>query len=440
MGLIDQKKSVFTTIGSYTSMMQSGTMPDTTNLFPSINNKKDIVPYLLDVLKVVVGTDALQQLTGELFTNLINKIEPELKSGIIKQNTQSNSGEDILTTHSWFNTNGITMPVKDIDVFGKYKTVPNSTASSLLFDSGAPTFDNSAFDAIRNGSATFGNLLIAYNSGTDTFNFKPNLAVNPNPSVGDFVNTFVNGITVINKKEFMTGVMNMFYGSITKNQGKSVEEVTQELEIQKLIDQLIDDNDSFVILPEDYDELLNKAEELVNGIVYYDMGCGVMGASLPISGMSALIASISGSTDPFYIGNQINNTISESTANNPTVADENKQTVKDGFFQRLINFITQTLAQAVCTAPQIRKLLSIVSAFQNNGIPQIGNAKDDLKKFKIYLQCLIKTAMALINKFIFNLVITFLIALLQPVVRKIIKEKINQYVGIIKSLTVGDIL
>jgi hypothetical protein len=44
MGLIDQKKSVFTTIGSYTSMMQSGTMPDTTNLFPSINNKKDIVP------------------------------------------------------------------------------------------------------------------------------------------------------------------------------------------------------------------------------------------------------------------------------------------------------------------------------------------------------------------------------------------------------------
>ena len=79
MGLIDQKKDVFTTIGAYTSMMNAGNLPNITNLFPSINNKKDIVPYLLDILKVVVGTDALQQLTGKLFTDFITKIEPDLK-------------------------------------------------------------------------------------------------------------------------------------------------------------------------------------------------------------------------------------------------------------------------------------------------------------------------------------------------------------------------
>jgi hypothetical protein len=45
--------------------------------------------------------------------------------------------------------------------------------------------------------------------------------------------------------------------------------------------------------------------------------------------------------------------------------------------------------------------------------------------------------MKMINKFIFNIVITFLMALLNPVIRKIIREKINQYVGILKSLTVG---
>jgi hypothetical protein len=71
MGLLDQKKNIFTTIGAYTSMAQSGSMPDTTNIFPSINNKKDIVPLLLDVMKVVVGTDALQQLTGQLFTKFV---------------------------------------------------------------------------------------------------------------------------------------------------------------------------------------------------------------------------------------------------------------------------------------------------------------------------------------------------------------------------------
>jgi hypothetical protein len=81
--------------------------------------------------------------------------------------------------------------------------------------------------------------------------------------------------------------------------------------------------------------------------------------------------------------------------------------------------------------------LAISTSFQNNGIPQIGNPLDDLKKSRVYLNCVIKDAMSMINKFIFNLVITFLMALLNPVVRKIIREKINQYVGILKSLTVG---
>ena len=174
---------------------------------------------------------------------------------------------------------------------------------------------------------------------------------------------------------------------------------------------------------------------MVDGVVYYDMGCGIMQASLSLSGMSALISNISGSTDPFFVGNQINNTINQSTANTPAVAEANKQTVKDGFFQRIIKLITQTLAMAVTTSPQIRTLLAISTAFQHNGVPQIGNPLDDLKKSRIYLSCVIKDAMRMINRFIFNLVITFLIALLNPVGRALIKEKVNQYIGILKSLT-----
>jgi len=43
--------------------------------------------------------------------------------------------------------------------------------------------------------------------------------------------------------------------------------------------------------------------------------------------------------------------------------------------------------------------------------------------------------MRLIAEFIFSLVVTYLIKLLKPVIQKITKEKINQYVNIIKSLT-----
>jgi 3-dehydroquinate dehydratase len=159
----------------------------------------------------------------------------------------------------------------------------------------------------------------------------------------------------------------------------------------------------------------------------------------PLSGMTDLISSISGSTDPFFVGNRVNATIAQSTKNTPATSDANKQTVKSNFFQQLIDLITQTLANAVCTAPQIRALLAISSAFSNHNVPQIGNPLDDMKKYKIFLKCNLNAAMALINKFIYDLVITFLIALIAPVIRKIIKEKINQYSKQIKSLAAPSI-
>lgn len=430
MGLIDQKKNVFTTIGAYSSMKQSGKPPDTTNIFPSVNNKKDIVPYLLDVLKVIVGSNALQQLTGELFTQFVDSAEPQLKSTVKKQTVQYNSGQPLPPTF----LAGISVPVKNIDITGKFKTPPSSVSGNMIYNNSPVSFDNVAYNAILNAGTevTFGVLNMKYDTTADAFIFKPN---GSSSSIDAWLTDFVDNTEIINKKEFTTNVLNAFYGSITKSQNKTVEEVYQELEVNKLIEQLINDNDSFEISPEDYEALQQLAEQMVDGVVYYDMGCGIMQASLSLSGMSALISNISGSTDPFFVGNQINNTINQSTANTPAVAEANKQTVKDGFFQRIIKLITQTLAMAVTTSPQIRTLLAISTAFQHNGVPQIGNPLDDLKKSRIYLSCVIKDAMRMINRFIFNLVITFLIALLNPVGRALIKEKVNQYIGILKSLT-----
>lgn len=433
MGLIDQKKDIFTTIGAYTSMMQQPKPTDTTNLFPSINNKKDIVPLLLDIMKVVVGTDALQQLTGQLFTKFVDTAEPVLKSAVKNQTVQSNSGNVI--PDAFKNTGaGYNVPAKDIDIYGVLKVNPNSTNGSMLFSSTPTDFNHTAYQAIVNNGTdtTFGNLIMRYNSATDSFNFR---AAGNNVQIGAFLDTFVGNMQMIDKKTFITNVMNGIYGTLQKNQNKTVEQIVQELQVNQLLEQLINDNDSFVILPQDLDAILTQAQQIAAGVIFYDMGCGVMAASLPLSGLTALIQSVSGSTDPFFVGNQVNATIAQSTSATPATSEANAQTVKDGFFQRLIKIITNTLAQAVCTTPQIRTLLGIISGFQNQGNVQIGNPKDDLKKFRIYLNCIINAAMKMINKFIFDLVVVLLIKLLQPVIKTIIKEKINQYVAILRSLT-----
>ena len=432
MSISSAKQNVFTTIGAYTSLKQETKLPDMTNLFPSVNNKKDVVPFLLDILKTVVGSQALKELTGKLFTDFIDGVEPKAKEILTNQMTQYNSGNAL---PSYFQSTGagITIPVKDIDVYKKFGSSPTSPEGSLLYDTSRVTFDKKIYDAILNGNAVYNNLNIAYNNTTDSVTLK---SVGTAGTIGEWMGDYINDVVIIDKKEFLTNTMNAIYGSVSKAQGKSIEQTYEELQISKLIQQLINDDDSFVISEADYDELLRKAQELVDGVVYYDMGCGVIGAELPLDGMTDLISQISGSTDSFFVGNAVDDTIAASTVDSADTTAENVQTISDGFFQRLINAISLALSQAMTTSPQIRALLGITSAFQNNGAVQIGSAKDDLKKFKVFLKCIIKDMMKLIAEFIFNLILVNLISLINPIIRKILKEKINQYIGIIKALII----
>jgi hypothetical protein len=436
MSLSDDKKGIFTTIGSYTSVIQATNIPDTTNLFPSVNNKNDIVPLLLDILKVVVGTDALQELTGELFTKFIDKIEPDLKKALKNQVTQYNSNDN-LPSYFTSSGSGVRVKVKNIDMSGKFKTNPSSQGGQLIYDNTKPNFDSSVYNTIKNGSGDFGVLHMTHDAVTDELIFKANTTAQT-PNIGAWLNKHIDNLTIVDKKEFTTNAMNMIYGTVSKFQNRTVNDTHQELVVNQLLQQLIsDDDDSFEISPADNAALLARAEEMINGVVNYDMGCGVMASSLSLSGLTALINNISGTTgqatDPNYVGNQINNTINQST-HNPAVSNANKETIKDGFFQKLINLITLTLSKALTTNPQIRAILAIVSAFQNQGTAKITQAKDDLKNFKTLIKCNVTAIIKLIVGFIYPFVVKYLIKLLKPLITKIIKEKTNQYSNLMASL------
>jgi len=433
MGLVDDKADVFKSISSYVSMIQSVQATDTTNIFPSINNKSDIVPFLLDLIKTIAGSDALKEMTGELFTNFIDKIEPELKSALKKQVTQFNSNVEI---PSYFKSTGagISVPMASIDIDGLTKIPRTSASGNVLYSDNALDFNNTLYDTVLNDGTevNFGSALtMKYDSNTDKITFKQSASLGTD--IGTWASTYINDLQIINKKEFMTTIMNKIYGTIAKAQGKTVQQTYDELVVDQLIDQLINDDDSFIISPEDNEALMAQAQNLINGVTYYDMGCGLVGATLPMSGLTSLISKISGATDSIFVSDALADT-ADSSITNPAVAAENKQTTRDGFFQKIIKLITQTLAKALTSSPQIRSLLGIISAFQNKGTAILNKAKDDMKKYKTLIQCNIKAAMKMINKFIFDTVKKYLVWFLVPIVKKIIKEKITQYSAVIKGL------
>jgi len=456
MGLIDDKKNVFTTIGAYTSLAEDikGTVHDvvalageaneyanigrnvvdeTTNIYTSINNNEDTGAFLKDILGVVVGTTGLKELIGELFTNFTENLEGTLKEIISKQLTSANSGND-LTDYPFF-VDGLEVSAPDIDVYGLFRNDPASEAGSMLFDTNAPNFNNFAYDAIVTESwVNYQDVLnINYNATTDSFVFKP---FSSTGTVGEWVNNYIEKAPMINKKEFISNIMDRIYGVITTNGDKTTEMLFNELQIDKLLEQVLSGNDSFIISEDDYAELMSKAEQLKNGVVYYDMGCGVVDAELPLSAMTAFVDFVSGSTDPFLVAEAADATVSESytEADNEDVGDENAETIRNGFFSRLIDFLKLELSKLLTTSPQARMLLAITSSFSNEGIPQINDPREDLKSFKTYIKCTIDEALAALYEFMFYLIVGLLVALLVPIIRAIIAEKINQYIGVIKSL------
>jgi len=431
MSLADQKRSVFTTIGSYNSLMEQGDGILQTDLFPSINNKDDIVPFILDVLKTVAGTEAIKEAIGGMFGKLVDEVEPKLKTALKKQFIQSNADQVIPNS---FMTNGITVPVKNIDISGKFKVNPNSSEGSLIYGAPTNTFNSTAYDAILNAGdfEGFNNLQLKFIESSDSFQIKPSGST---PTIGAFFTTYIDGTELINKKEIVSAVMDNFYGTLAKNQNKTEEQLYEELLVETQLQQVLNDDDSFVVAPEKFDELLSKARELAAGEVSYDLGCGLMPTSLDSDDFSNLISTISGATDPFYIGDRLGATIDESTTATQELTEENQETIKDGFFQRLINIFTVKMLEAVTTAPQIRTLFGMMSSLQNNGTVLLSSATEDMENFKTCIKCMAKEIMKLIAEFLFALAIAYLIKLLKPVITRVIKEKINQYSGIIISLT-----
>ncbi len=431
MSKSDNKRSVFTTIGAYTSFMESTKLPEPHDTYTSINDtKNDTVAFLMDIIKAIVGTDGLQDTIGKLFTDFIDGAEPELKTALKNQFIKFNAGDNLSSTS--FN-DGIRVKAKDIDIYGILKK-SNNTTDDLLHDGTTPCFNNTAYNAILNTETeiSYNNLLINYNSITDEFIFKPNGSTT---TIGAWMGSYIDDAVIINKKQFLTNVMNSFYGTITANQNKTVEEVYQELQTAKLIENLINGDDSFELNQNDYDELLQKAQNLINGIVYYNMGCGLIAASLSLSGLTNFISQVSGiTTDSHTAANAIAATMDESLESNTDIATANKESIRDNFFQRLIKAFNMALTQLCTTSPQVRALQAIMSAIENNGIVQIGKAKDDLKKFKVFIKCMIREAIKMIVKFIFNITMAFIAAWLAPIIKKLIQEKIIQYMGTLKSL------
>jgi hypothetical protein len=435
MGLIDDKKGIFTELGAYISVQKNQKRTDNVNTFSSVNSKKEPIPFMLDLITVTSGSEAVKGVFGKIMTKYVRTVTPALKDELKKLNTLHNSDTTISGT---FTTTGFRTPAKNIDISGKFNNDPSDDVGKLLYGDNTNGFDRKSYDAIANPNTDIAynsNMTIRYDEVTDDFIFK---GTNPSITKGDFINDYIDGLTLIDEKELNSKVLDAIYGNISSKSKDNTLNTVFELEkYNKSLDKLLAEEEDIDILDSELEEILKLAEQRYKGTVQIEIGCcDCVDASLGLTDTENLVSSVTGSSDPTLVGDLYENTIDQSVTDpaQQDLKNKNKQTIKDGFFKRLINTIIKAIMEAITSTPQIRALQLMVSGFKNNGVATLDSPINELKKNRNNADCLAKTAKTTINKFIFDLVKKELLKIVAAVSVVILREKINQFIRILKSL------
>ena len=371
-------------------------------------------------------------------TTYINEVEPELKTSLKQQFTTFNTDQPLPTG---FTGNGYTLNMKQVDLTEKLKNDPNSQVGSLLYNNDANDFDNKLYEAIvlPGVAITFGVITMTYDDILDTVNIK---AAFPSQTIGEFTNQYIDSLNIIDVKGFVSKFIDLIFGTITTNENKTLETVIEEEKVALTIQKVIDGEEDITISEDELKKIQETSQNKLDGLDYYDVGCTQLPNDLTLDNLTILISGTTGSTDPLSVGNAYLNSLTQGfedgNADDSTVvsdvAGENPETIKDGFFKRIINSIINILVEATTTTPQIRALIGMFTGFKNGDVPQLGNPLEDIQNNINQIRCLANNARQTINEFLFNLVKKELMKLIIPISKLILKEKINQYLAIIQSL------
>jgi hypothetical protein len=431
MSIVNDKKSIVTEIGVLNSIGKTAELPDQNITFPSVNTKNEPIPFMLDLLTACIGSEALQRTTGQVMTNFIRKIEPDLKSNLKKQSVTYNSEK---TLPAGF-VSGYQLPTKKIDLFNKLKTDPSSAEGSLLYQDNVNSFDKTAYNAIVNANSdvSFGNIVMRYNDVTDKMTIKPS---NPSDTIGSFVNTYIDNLKIIDEKEFTTQIMETMYGTLSNSTKKPKNSILEEEKIRNLIDKLIESDEFATISDDELEALERLAANKFKGVVPIDVGCSIIDSVLYLSDIEGLIQNNTGNTDPVNVGGAYDTVMENSFGRVPQQTNPaNKNAIRDGYFKKLIKTITSAIVIALTSTPQIRVLLAMLNGFKNNdNVDFPSNSVDDINSQKNFVNCIGKSASALINEFIFNLLKTELLKIIIPVATLLVKEKLQAFIRVIQSL------
>lgn len=255
MSILDKKRKIFGKIAAEKTLIESMPQLKLLSSIKSINNNGDSITFLTDLIKSLIGYNALVKSVVDIMTHSLDNIEHEIKKNLKTQlkSVVSCGVNPSLPTFIKSSGEGIVIEVKKIDFQNLFKTNPNSISGKLLYnDVGDNLLDSKDFNTflyqvIQDDGITRtwkGILDITFLS-TDPNGVNPNnsLIIKANPSynlkkLDDLNNDYIDSIELFNTESLLTKIVDILYGSVTVNLSKTIKQLEYEAKINTVIDKL----------------------------------------------------------------------------------------------------------------------------------------------------------------------------------------------------------
>jgi len=260
MNVISKKKEVFGKIGAVKTLTEGLPKLKLSSSFASINNSGDVISFLTDLVKTLVGFEALISSVIDTITHSLPRIEKEVKKALKVELKNIVSCGVNPSLPSWMKSTGpgINIQVKKIDFADILRTDPNSVAGQLIYnDITTPLVNSTDFNTFLYGviqdegiEYSWKNIItFKFVANGAPFGFSNNSLIikadqaYDNKTLTDLNNDFIDSLILFNSDNVVNKVMDIIYGTVSSTIGKSFKQLESEAQINTIIDKMVANND-----------------------------------------------------------------------------------------------------------------------------------------------------------------------------------------------------
>jgi hypothetical protein len=431
-----------------------------TNSLPSINNLLNAIAFLLDLIKTIIGVDALKEKLVEILTYEVEGFEIAIKKilkSLIKEvfscGVSPTIPQDLINI-------GVDFDLERIDIFDILKIDPQSIEGSIVFVQPDPVtgvgndFNYFLSETIQSGVGVPNTwktiLIVTYNqNGVIDGQLKNNVInvkIHPsytNKTIFQFLNDFIDSNRFLPETTLTPKVIDSVFGTVANAVSKNLKSIKKDTEFEEIVNKIISkSSDVETEIDDTYLEFTNeerfrideRALLLRNGVTILEE-CESTPSSIKLSSLQDLVSSLSGVTTAgerkTILSQKLNQMAAESTSN---VDTENKKIGELEFFLKLIKGLILVILKSV-VGPSVVLIMSIYLKLAY-GFLNFNDLKEFIKNnLKFYADLIKKIIIETIQRVLINFLINILKELIICNLINNKKQMIKQYQLSLNGLT-----